>query len=60
MSRESEIEPEDEAAEECSYCNKRKKSVSTRPNGYARDVNNDPTAKYTVCDECDYQSNMDI
>ena len=58
--RESLLEPENEAGEECSVCHKRKLSVSTRGNSYAQDVGNDPTAMHTVCDECDYQNCMDI
>lgn len=58
--RKSLEEPVDPAGEECGVCGKRKLSVSTRSNGYANDVGNDPGAVHTVCDECDYQNCMDI
>jgi len=58
--RDSLMEPEDEKGLECKSCGKRKLSVHKRPNGYANDVHNDPTAVHTVCDECDYQNIMDI
>jgi len=62
--RESLLELENEAGEECSVCHKRKLSVSTRVNSYAQDVGNYignySGAVHTVCDECDYQNRMDI
>lgn len=58
--RDSLFEKEDESGMRCECCEKRKLSVSYRPNGYANDVHNDPTAMHTVCDECNYQSNQDI
>ena len=60
MNRESFFEPEDANGMECDVCHKRKASVSYRPNSFAHDVGNDPTAMHTVCDECDYQNCMDI
>ena len=53
-------EPENKKGMRCSICGKRKLSVSNRPDGYAQDVGNDLKARYTVCDECDYQCCMDI
>lgn len=58
--RESILEKEDKNGMECEVCHIRKLSVSYRRNGYANDVNNDPTAMHTVCDECDYQNCQDI
>lgn len=58
--RESLLEQENEAGEECSDCRKRKLSVHDRANAYAIDVGNDLTARHVVCDECDYQNRMDI
>ena len=55
-----ENEPENKKGMRCDVCGKRKLSVSYRPNAYANDVGNDPTAMHTVCDECDYQNCMDI
>ena len=60
MNRESFFEKEDASGMECDVCNKKKLSVSNRPNAYANDVGNDPDARHTVCDECDYQNTMDI
>lgn len=58
--RESALEKEDDKGMVCDNCGKRKLSVSNRPNAYANDVGNDPDARHTVCDECDYQNAMDI
>lgn len=58
--RESLFEKDDERGMECSICHRKKLSVSHRPNSYAQNVGNDPTAMHTVCDECDYQNCMDI
>jgi hypothetical protein len=44
----------------CDICGATTDDVSYRPNAYANDVHNDPTAYHTVCDECDYQNRMDI
>jgi len=44
----------------CESCGKEKPDVSYRPNAYARDVNNNPAAMHTVCDECDHENRMDI
>lgn len=44
----------------CTVCGKVSEDVCYRPNRYAQDVGNDPTAYHTVCDECDYQNCMDI
>ena len=44
----------------CESCGKKKEDVSYRPDGYAQDVGNDPTAYHTVCDECDEQNCLDI
>lgn len=45
---------------ECETCHKKTEDVSHRPNAYANDVGNDPTAMHTVCDSCDYENRMDI
>ena len=45
---------------ECEICHKKKESVSYKPNAYAQDVNNDPSAYHTVCDECNLENIMDI
>lgn len=58
--RESQIEKENPQGEECSMCGKRKLSVHTRPDSYQNDVNNNPDAVHTVCDDCDYQNLMSI
>ncbi len=58
--RESELEKENPRGDMCQCCRKRKLSVSDRPDCYANDVENDPTARHTVCDECDYENFMDI
>ncbi len=44
----------------CEGCGKTTKDVSYRPNGFAQDVGNDPTAYWTACDECDRQNYLDI
>ncbi len=45
---------------ECERCGKKTEDVCVRQNGYAADVYNDPTVFFQVCDECNYQNNMDI
>lgn len=45
---------------ECETCGQKKPDVCYRPNAYQNDVNNDPTAMHTVCDDCDYENRMDI
>lgn len=53
-------EPEIKTAKVCRTCRKRRASVCERPDAYARDVGNDPTATHIVCDECDYENRQDI
>ena len=46
--------------QQCEACGKQSEDVSYRPNNYQQDVNNDPDAYHTVCDECDWENKMDI
>lgn len=52
-------EPKEEAMK-CDVCGKQTPDVSYRPNAYANDVGNDPTAMHTVCDSCDRENALDI
>lgn len=45
---------------ECEHCKKKKPDVSYRPDPYGRDIGDDPSAMHTVCDDCNYESAMDI
>lgn len=49
-----------EEYDECTCCGKRKSDVASRPDAYANDVGNDPSAMHTVCDSCDHENRMDI
>lgn len=44
----------------CDTCGATTPDVSFRPDSYANDVGNDPTAMHTACDKCDYENKMDI
>lgn len=44
----------------CQSCGHLRYDVKLRGNAYQNDVNNDPTAEWVCCDECDYQNRMDI
>lgn len=58
--RESLLEEENPQGQKCEMCGKRKLSVYYRHDGYRQDVNNDPDAMHTVCDECEFQNCQDI
>ena len=49
-----------EKLDKCVICDERKPDVSTRPDGYRQDVNNEDGAVYTVCDACNHECLMDI
>ena len=44
----------------CENCSMQAADVRERPNAFEQDVNNDPDAVWTVCDECAYQNAQDI
>ena len=42
----------------CQYCGKEGEDVYERPDGYRRDVGNEPDAEHIACNECD-EANTD-
>jgi hypothetical protein len=53
-------EPENKNADQCPQCGKQRDSVCYRSDPYASEIGNNPDAMHTCCDECNYESAMDI
>jgi hypothetical protein len=46
--------------ETCECCHKAKPDVYERPDGYRQDINNEPDAVWTACDNCNSDNNDSI
>lgn len=44
----------------CDGCKKDKPDVCERPNAYNREINDEPEAVWTACDDCAYENAMDV
>ena len=60
LAKEIEVVMTKENGMECEHCGLIKPDVCHRSDPYERDIENDPSAMHTSCDECDYQRAMDI